>query len=138
MNRLIIIGNGFDLAHGMKTTYFEFINDHLREVIWRKFTNEKSLIESNCIPKSYNYNDDINYPDILNYIEENNRFHKIDLAYPKIKYIGEKHNFFKKLIKYPRPEDVDLITLAKGFVYLCPQRRQKNFKSLSPELYFNS
>lgn len=27
MNRLIIIGNGFDLAHGLKTSYMDFINE---------------------------------------------------------------------------------------------------------------
>ena len=26
MNRLILIGNGFDLAHGLKTSYNDFIN----------------------------------------------------------------------------------------------------------------
>ncbi|MGJ8660925.1 MAG: AbiH family protein [Bacteroidota bacterium] len=28
MNRIILIGNGFDLAHGMKTSYSDFINDY--------------------------------------------------------------------------------------------------------------
>lgn len=28
MNRIILIGNGFDLAHGMKTSYGDFINDY--------------------------------------------------------------------------------------------------------------
>ena len=26
MNRLVLIGNGFDLAHGLKTSYTDFIN----------------------------------------------------------------------------------------------------------------
>lgn len=26
MNRLVLIGNGFDLAHGLKTKYEDFIN----------------------------------------------------------------------------------------------------------------
>lgn len=26
MNRLVIIGNGFDIAHGLKTSYMDFIN----------------------------------------------------------------------------------------------------------------
>lgn len=29
MNRLIIIGNGFDLAHGIKTSYKDFITEYL-------------------------------------------------------------------------------------------------------------
>lgn len=28
MNRIILIGNGFDLAHGMKTSYKDFLNDY--------------------------------------------------------------------------------------------------------------
>lgn len=33
MNRIILIGNGFDLAHGMKTSYNDFINDYWINVI---------------------------------------------------------------------------------------------------------
>lgn len=33
INRLIIIGNGFDLAHSMKTKYKDFINGYLRQRI---------------------------------------------------------------------------------------------------------
>ena len=33
INRLIIIGNGFDLAHGMKTKYKDFINGYLEQEI---------------------------------------------------------------------------------------------------------
>ncbi len=31
MNRLVLIGNGFDLAHGLKTSYMDFINWYLDE-----------------------------------------------------------------------------------------------------------
>jgi hypothetical protein len=31
MNRIILIGNGFDLAHGLKTSYKHFINDYWTE-----------------------------------------------------------------------------------------------------------
>lgn len=33
MNKIIIIGNGFDLAHGLKTRYVDFINDYLNSVL---------------------------------------------------------------------------------------------------------
>lgn len=33
MNRLIILGNGFDLAHGLKTSYTDFINNYWETVI---------------------------------------------------------------------------------------------------------
>ncbi|MDR0866069.1 MAG: bacteriophage abortive infection AbiH family protein [Candidatus Symbiothrix sp.] len=35
MNRIILIGNGFDLAHGLKTSYKDFIDD-----LWRKMNTE--------------------------------------------------------------------------------------------------
>jgi len=33
MNRLIIIGNGFDLAHGLKTRYSDFMLDYLKGIL---------------------------------------------------------------------------------------------------------
>lgn len=36
MNRLIILGNGFDLAHGLKTKYEDFLKYELIEAIWGK------------------------------------------------------------------------------------------------------
>lgn len=33
MNRLVIIGNGFDLAHGLKTNYGDFVVGYLKKVI---------------------------------------------------------------------------------------------------------
>ena len=39
MNRIILIGNGFDLAHGLKTSYKDFINNY-----WRDFAQKISNI----------------------------------------------------------------------------------------------
>lgn len=67
INRLIIIGNGFDLAHGMKTKYKDFINGYLRQRINEhrvsispKKTEDKlmSIIPSNdSVEHLYNYLD---------------------------------------------------------------------------------
>ncbi|OYQ44809.1 AbiH family protein [Flavobacterium aurantiibacter] len=47
MNRIILIGNGFDLAHGMKTRYSDFIADYwnnvINEVVNRIKTNYTSI-----------------------------------------------------------------------------------------------
>ncbi|MDN4166577.1 AbiH family protein [Cytophagales bacterium LB-30] len=45
VNRLIIIGNGFDLAHGLKTSFKDFINDYLFEVL-RKIKSRKNYEDS--------------------------------------------------------------------------------------------
>ncbi|PQJ73056.1 AbiH family protein [Polaribacter butkevichii] len=55
MNRIILIGNGFDLAHGLKTSYNNFIDDYWLNTIeeikktggGRVFENKEIIIE-NC------------------------------------------------------------------------------------------
>lgn len=47
MNRLVIIGNGFDLAHGLPTSYRDFIDD-----FWKKIT---SNYESELVKKIINF-----------------------------------------------------------------------------------
>jgi len=44
MNRIVIIGNGFDLAHGLKTSYRDFIND-----FWEQ-EKEKVIADCNVYP----------------------------------------------------------------------------------------
>lgn len=38
MNRIILIGNGFDLAHGMLTSYRDFIDNYWKEIIEEIYT----------------------------------------------------------------------------------------------------
>lgn len=57
INKLFIIGNGFDLAHGLKTSYNDFIDD-----FWEK-EKEKVLISKQFFQRRnnnfYHYSDDI-------------------------------------------------------------------------------
>ena len=39
MNRLIILGNGFDLAHGLRTSYSDFMLDLLKNEVEQSFTH---------------------------------------------------------------------------------------------------
>ena len=41
MNKLVIIGNGFDLAHGLPTSYKDFFNDFWKnlKLNWKKRKN---------------------------------------------------------------------------------------------------
>ncbi|MDH7459840.1 AbiH family protein [Chitinophagaceae bacterium 26-R-25] len=43
MNRLVIIGNGFDLAHGMKTSYHDFIFSYIKTIF--KIAEEEGRYE---------------------------------------------------------------------------------------------
>ena len=69
MNRLIIIGNGFDLAHGIKTSYKDFIANYFFNVISRltlKNFHEDDLIRISLKQGQYYHSDPFNKltPDI--------------------------------------------------------------------------
>ncbi|MBE7645867.1 AbiH family protein [Tenacibaculum finnmarkense] len=51
-NLIVIIGNGFDLAHGLKTSYNDFANYYLNEVILTKifdFENNKQFLNKELL-----------------------------------------------------------------------------------------
>lgn len=53
MNRIILIGNGFDLAHEIKSTYSNFIDDFWKETITQIKNSKKTFFSNNYleIPK---------------------------------------------------------------------------------------
>jgi len=57
MNRLIIIGNGFDLAHGLPTSYGHFINDYWRGVISKLIYEKKYEDDLLSIDITFGMND---------------------------------------------------------------------------------
>ena len=50
MNRLIIIGNGFDIAHGLKTSYMDFINWYWDKRV-EAFAGNTSKVSEDCLCK---------------------------------------------------------------------------------------
>jgi len=48
MNRVILIGNGFDLAHGMETSYKNFLDNYINEVS-NKIDKEASTVQNNIV-----------------------------------------------------------------------------------------
>lgn len=75
MNRLIIIGNGFDIAHGLKTSYMDFINWY-----WDKridaFVGNTTKISEDCLCKlSINTDADLSCWNVLAF--ENSYFRDI-------------------------------------------------------------
>lgn len=50
MNRLVIIGNGFDMAHGLKTSYKDFINWYWERRI-DAFVGNTSKVSEDCLCK---------------------------------------------------------------------------------------
>lgn len=50
MNRLVIIGNGFDMAHGLKTSYVDFINWYWEQRVYDLLT-EHTAVSEDCLCK---------------------------------------------------------------------------------------
>lgn len=48
MNRLVIIGNGFDLAHGLKTSYMDFIDWYWDQRVL-SFVNNPTRVSEDCL-----------------------------------------------------------------------------------------
>ena len=87
MNRIIIIGNGFDLAHGLKTSYRNFIDKFWEETAIKIKNNGGKIYEDDFIsvPRGlgtwFSRKDNNDYEDLLLNLEQtgisiiyNNRF----------------------------------------------------------------
>ncbi len=77
MNRLVLIGNGFDLAHGMKTSYYDFIFDYINSA----FVKAK---------KDYHYSDE------LFDIKYNHRYDRGELLFENMTDFKNHLNDFEK------------------------------------------
>lgn len=82
MNRIILIGNGFDLSHDLKTSYSQFIHWYLYDVIKKNkcFENElcslKKKVDCNLLNLYHNFiNNEIDTPQkILDFLKDNEYF----------------------------------------------------------------
>jgi hypothetical protein len=92
-NRLVLIGNGFDLAHGLKTSYRNFIDWYMCKAFHefcKKKTYEDCLIE---IKNKYNSTSSIfkteptTFEEVLNFIGSND-----------VQSIKYSSNFFQRII----------------------------------------
>ncbi|KAA6329453.1 hypothetical protein EZS27_021739 [termite gut metagenome] len=67
MNNLVIIGNGFDLAHGLKTSYTNFIDDLIKCAFTEQYSPAKKLEGILVIPDRHIVNRDDLFDAIKNY-----------------------------------------------------------------------
>lgn len=64
MNRVVIIGNGFDLSHGMKTSYKDFLIDYIKTVLIEvkeknKYEDELMIIDTEFQDRIINHSIEI-------------------------------------------------------------------------------
>lgn len=91
MNDLYLIGNGFDLAHGLKTSYNDFLlwylNDFLKK-FWQKDHFEDDLMKIDRVGARWHFPDKFdNISDLIQFLEKYQYKRKA------------KHDFFENIIK---------------------------------------
>ena len=89
MNDLYLIGNGFDLAHGLKTSYNDFLLWYLKESIMRITPNKHFEDELIIVDRP------LNYP-LENHTTLSDLFLECQSLRISIKY---KHYFFEQIVK---------------------------------------
>ena len=95
-NRLVLIGNGFDLAHGLKTSYRDFLDWYMCDAFKqfcsttvRNYTDPLIEIKSKYYGRSSIYaNTPVNFQQVLEFIQKN--------YFQSNNY---KSDFFKRIIK---------------------------------------
>jgi len=105
MKKLIIIGNGFDLAHGLKTSYADFMLDYLNNVITH-------------------YNLYKGYSD--NLIKLNQTGHKYEIASIKT---------FKEFEDFTKPPVISKKEIADFLISIIQQGKIDNWVDLESEYY---
>ena len=99
-NRIVLIGNGFDLAAGLNTSYKNFIDNYFKNAIIKLF--EKRSFESNLLTFKMNEINRLSKPKdfYIDEIKENIKTVEDALEYvknyPKPQY---KFDFFKEIIQ---------------------------------------
>ncbi len=148
MNKLILIGNGFDLAHGLPTSYNDFINDfwnnfHLnykdssiKKLVYIKEGYE-DLLNFSKIPKNFDdfWNNIVDYSKNFIYrIEEENLILRKD----KFGYIifEFKNEFFKRLNK--KISFQKWVDIENEYYRSLKEIVKINYTHLSSDVNFNS
>lgn len=132
MNRIILIGNGFDLAHGMQTSYGNFIDDYWQNTIkkirnkpyWEDgFENDEFYIQP--IPKDWYGNDDYeslqnNLRDIKTEINFKNEFFEIlNRQKSSLNWVDIENDYYFLLKKcYKKPSIYTIKKLNEEFAII--------------------
>ncbi|CAN1551615.1 Bacteriophage abortive infection AbiH [Flavobacteriaceae bacterium] len=97
MNRLVIIGNGFDLAHGLPTSYKDFIDDYWKNVLVELSKTNKSedgFLTIDISRASNNFEVQEDWNKVVNNFESINFFVR---KHEKYCSLNIANNFFKTI-----------------------------------------
>lgn len=126
MNRLVIIGNGFDLAHGLKTKYSDFIDDFWGNVKnCYKEDNIKSIVYINEIYSNFlSFGKISNYSDFKNNIEYYAKVYKYDF----IESIG--------VCRKSKSDNTRIFEFRNEFFRIITLKRVENWVDIESEYYY--
>lgn len=131
MNRIILIGNGFDLAHGMKTTYQDFLDDYWASII--------SEIKSNANGRPYE-NEDLKIEAAPKNLITGNTYKDLKAALDQFKTTVDFKNKFLKAINdksylenWVDVENEYYVLLKKSLKNLENENDEYNIQSLNKD-----
>lgn len=117
MNRLILIGNGFDLAHNLKTSYSDFLKDYISNSINDFITKFSSVDPLLSIRQKYS-GSNVRFRDMctpeyaLRYLEELQNHEYVNITIKsrflidtikrlsEVNWVDLENDYFSQLIKY--------------------------------------
>ncbi|UTW66425.1 hypothetical protein KFE94_17520 [bacterium SCSIO 12643] len=153
MNNLIIIGNGFDLAHGLKTSYWHFINYLFNEELKNKekFPDLLVISDSNRVYKSFDdwkkYSRSLDEPfgtdnyffrKITNELITNNWCDIETQYFLELLIVGELSKRIDPLYENPEKLNEDF-EIVKKYLSEFLKQEQRKFKPISVfKEFFNS
>ena len=112
INRLIIIGNGFDIAHGLKSTFSDFISDYCFNAI-HQFLNKKEYIDS------------------LISINTNKSISNLETCLAKLK----RENTFKELIRFSECSEINFSWKSSFFQTIINEIQNKNWVDIEIQYF---
>lgn len=144
MNRLVIIGNGFDIAHGLKTSYKEFIEWYWNQKM-KKFIDiiktckrKHEDLLCNMIAESPQYVQ-MHGGDFDSFLDGNEHFfHKKSYKYQDIKDFFNDHSTYIKIDYSPLLKQIMNNIDSKGWVDIEFDYYQLLKETLEPECEFTA
>lgn len=126
MNRIIIIGNGFDRAHNLRSGYKEFIDDYWSE-LFNKITNESGQLMAKTYSDTFVSYDIIN-PNVFMQV-------KSQFTLNRPKSYSEFVNYIKEINNRYSSKKYELKINNKFFGHISEECTLKNWLDIENEYY---
>ena len=128
MNRIVLIGNGFDLAHGLKTSYADFFNWYKEYRVKQKLCNQNTNIDQDELctfklnkPEAWSFylanklqnNENVNFGKIFDDISQNDDgyefrstkfFKRIQTSIETKGWVDIENEYYELLKQYAFPD----------------------------------